>query len=1540
MAGTSFELYGDASGLLSALGKSEKAFADLNKTAEQSGQGIDKVMEKLNGLASIAGVSFGAAGMAAFAKKIYEARSAMQDLESTMKVFLGSEEKAAKFTKELQNYAYWNMFEFTDLTEASTQLMAYGTATEDLIPIIDKLSNVATGTKKPLQDYIELFNKAKATGKVDANGLERWAAAGIVLKDELKKMNVEVSGSTVTFKQLEQVLDKVTSDGERFGGLMMSQMDNLSASWGQLEDNFANMLNELGTELQDVFKGGIDFASTLIDNYDKIGKALATLILMYGEYKAVLIATRAIQSANVLLDNIRLIGMFRKELGLLKAAQQAFNITAMQNPYILLASVLIMTVTAIVGLTRAFSDNRTELEKVNDAYDERIRGLEDEQRLSNELIRTLKDETASYEALALARLKLADLPAFENYEAGEIAVMTPEEVQQILNDYYAKEKAQAAKDLVQGHKDNLANSINAYAANKNYSETSPTSMSFNPQAVNAAVEAAKKNMESAKETAKELVSIDISKITDMNDDLNAQKSALEEAQKAEKGYLEVYEKSVEELRKKESLDKGELKRLRQHEVLLETTKVKIEEYGNALRKVNNDIANAGNNPKDQGSTYAQLVKAIKDKEEEVYAAREAYKALTSENNKEALTERETELKGLTDKYKLATGQTWQDTKKLTEDETKLLNKAIADRLKAESHFLSDRHKRELQYHEDLRKLNEEEAEYNKKNNGGTEKSKRIFAVRRQTIELEYKNDKETFMREFNEMIREVEQEVIDIRTSMDNAELERAIDLATSYEEKIKKQNELFEAQKKQRTEELALEEQKTAEEKFGKDTIERYNQYKSGDYAPASEAEKATFENIEEFYDLFLQKRQAVMQQMEQENSFAILDQELQHYEEYVQGMLDAETAYQEELARIREENGLSADADIENSNNAVIQSQVQKAKDQREASQDIVKRDTGLTDDKWVTELGNLGANVAGKAYEEIKKLYDEFINSVNEDIAEIEAQKVAAEKIADGGDAKALKADAQEQLSGVETQLLDPNLNEQKKNELLQQQIELKAQIAYYDAVEQGNAATLNDLTARGAQLVKVRTQAEANASTAQQKALTKEQLQQIKANRQKEVAIQGLETVRDTANAVANTFGGALSKKAKKALDTISQVADFGIDAVKGVESIVNGVSKGMEATSTAAATSMSTVEKASVILEKASVILTIISVAVQLVMKIVEIASQFTKSAQLQNSIDDHLAKVDELEKKQQMIEAQYATSQGSEYYKGLAESAEAYNAIIKENKAALDEAEELYNHNLSKYGEDSDKTEEAKAQRDDLALQDQEFQNSQIEAWRGLMEELSGTSLDSFAENLADSLIEGFAMGKEGIDGVWEDTMDDLLRTMMRNQLATALKDQFKSTFDSLTEATKDGDLSQAEMEEFMNNLEAGKETAEQIAGAYYDAMSEAGLLDDADAEGSQGFGQMTQDQADTLTARFTAVQMEMANVSANTQAMANVVSLVGEDIKLGVASIQSLLYNSNIALQIAQDQLDQMQIIADNTSMLAETNTRLKAIEQNTGRL
>ena len=96
----------------------------------------------------------------------------------------------------------------------------------------------------------------------------------------------------------------------------------------------------------------------------------------------------------------------------------------------------------------------------------------------------------------------------------------------------------------------------------------------------------------------------------------------------------------------------------------------------------------------------------------------------------------------------------------------------------------------------------------------------------------------------------------------------------------------------------------------------------------------------------------------------------------------------------------------------------------------------------------------------------------------------------------------------------------------------------------------------------------------------------------------------------------------------------------------------------------------------------------------------------------------------------------------------------------------------------------------------------------------------------------------------------------------------------------------------------------------------------------------------MTQDQADTLTARFTALQIEGANISAAMQQVAVITSEAATDLKLAASNTQALLYNSNISVQIAQEQLDQLEAIAGNTAMIKETNDRLKAIESHTSKL
>lgn len=788
MAGQlNFVQTGDNSQLLASLLQSKKAFNSLNDTANATGVTIDDMFSKAKSLGSLVGVTFGTAGIVSFAKKIYNARSAMQDLESTMKVFLGSEEKASKFTKELQDYAYWNMFEFTDLTEASTQLMAYGNATEDLIPIIDKLSNVATGTKKPLEQYINLYNKAKSTGKVDAVGLQQWAAAGIVLKDELKALDEAVDGNTITFEQLDKVLNHVTSDGERFGGLMMSQMDNLSASFGQLEDNFAAMLNELGEKLQDTFKGGIDYAGILIDNYEKIGKVLFALVAMYGEYKAVLIATAAIQKAGMFMKSVRAMMEMRTQLGLLRAAQQAFNITAMQNPYIAIAAGIVMATTAIIGIVSALKDERTETEKLNDSYDERTRTLEDDQRKALEQIRTLKDETASTEALTAARKELAKNPLFEGED---ITGMSAQQLLDLLNKKVAEQQQEAEKELASGRESQrLEKTKSLISASRTYysaSNSNDGQMRFGvaPEAMNR-----------MKALADEIKGIDTEEINDIINGVADSKKPLEEQNKA----LEENKKKLEAeasqarvnlalIEQKKDKTEADNEAIALNNLVLQRAANAVELYDKAIKN-NNDTIDANNKKMNEGIDMPTLIANIGKYERKLSDAQKAFASKQSEANKKKLEEAETNLKGATETYQAATGKQWVDSTKMAEEYIANLRKLMNEEIKIKNSAIKDeRVARKAAFDQQIKELNEEEAEYKRTHNG---RGSGTLTRKIENVKLQYQLDIESLDRQLADWLRAKNRETRELEYDFGIKQLERAIKLENDWNAKLEMQDDL-----------------------------------------------------------------------------------------------------------------------------------------------------------------------------------------------------------------------------------------------------------------------------------------------------------------------------------------------------------------------------------------------------------------------------------------------------------------------------------------------------------------------------------------------------------------------------------------------------------------------------------------------------------------------------------------------------------------------------------------------------------------------------
>ena len=274
-----------------------EVFSELCEDGEELGGIFDDVIKMATGVSLGNLISGGIEGGFNQLKGMYDKsisiRRDMQDIESTMKIFLGSAEKSAQFVSELEDAAYSNMFEFSELVEGSKQMLAYGHAVESIIPRMNQLSEVATATHKPLGGLLDMYNRAKSIGYVDSRMQQSFASQGIVIKDVLKEMGVAVTGTKISFQQLNDVLDYLTQEGGKFYGIMASQLNNISAEEGALDDALHSMYNEIG----EIFEGSViqslKFKQKMVENWREIAKGVTGVIAVLGTYRAALIALKA-----------------------------------------------------------------------------------------------------------------------------------------------------------------------------------------------------------------------------------------------------------------------------------------------------------------------------------------------------------------------------------------------------------------------------------------------------------------------------------------------------------------------------------------------------------------------------------------------------------------------------------------------------------------------------------------------------------------------------------------------------------------------------------------------------------------------------------------------------------------------------------------------------------------------------------------------------------------------------------------------------------------------------------------------------------------------------------------------------------------------------------------------------------------------------------------------------------------------------------------------------------------------------------------------
>lgn len=431
--------------LESELEKAKNEFTSLASGAAESGKQIESFGASI---AKMAGIIGGVNALKSLASQVVQVRGQFKDMEVSIETLVGKA-TADKIMPQIREMAKVSPLTMTDIIGAEQTMLSFNIDAEKSIEYLRALSDVSMGSSQKFNSLALAFSQMSSAGKLMGQDLMQMINAGFnplqVMSEKtgksISELKEEMSKGAISAEMVQQAFIDATSAGGKFYKMSENASKTINGQISMMEDAWDSMLNEIGMESEGLIMNGIQFVTSLIQNYEKVGKVLVGLIATYGAYRtAVMLAT--MQAEGLTIAEAAL----TKARTLAKKAQDLLNASMLTNPYVAVTAVIVGTVSALWAL----ADNTSIAQKTQEEYDKtKEESIKKEQEHANAiqgLINKVNDETQALVDRQAAMLALQQQypQIFEKYDIESLKLADILEIQKQINEEQAKQRRVAA----------------------------------------------------------------------------------------------------------------------------------------------------------------------------------------------------------------------------------------------------------------------------------------------------------------------------------------------------------------------------------------------------------------------------------------------------------------------------------------------------------------------------------------------------------------------------------------------------------------------------------------------------------------------------------------------------------------------------------------------------------------------------------------------------------------------------------------------------------------------------------------------------------------------------------------------------------------------------------------------------------------------------------------------------------------------------------------------------------------------------------------
>lgn len=279
-----------------AIAKHNQALTEAGVKSQQLATRHRNLMDTAGQLSRQLALLFSVSQIEGYISKLAKVRGEFELQQRSLQAILQNKSQADQIFNKAVQLAVKSPFQIKELVTFTKQLAAYRIESDKLYDTTKRLADVSAGLGVDMGRLILAYGQVKAAAYLRGTEVRQFTEAGINMYGELQKLFKTrdqadyttaqivdmISKRKVTFEDVEQVFENLTSKEGIFYNMQEIQAEILQGKISNLKDSIDVMLNSIGKANEDTLKGSIDSIKVLIDNWETVAEVAKTFGVVVG----------------------------------------------------------------------------------------------------------------------------------------------------------------------------------------------------------------------------------------------------------------------------------------------------------------------------------------------------------------------------------------------------------------------------------------------------------------------------------------------------------------------------------------------------------------------------------------------------------------------------------------------------------------------------------------------------------------------------------------------------------------------------------------------------------------------------------------------------------------------------------------------------------------------------------------------------------------------------------------------------------------------------------------------------------------------------------------------------------------------------------------------------------------------------------------------------------------------------------------------------------------------------------------------------------